>query len=171
MLLALLVEAAVSVAYGTGWLLAIGRSVKTPAHLEVSETRGEEGTDSLAVMAKSGRPLHIGSAVTMALLISLTTWLASLAGTLWGSSGILGTTFLAGFADAQSSAFSAASLVSAGVTTPQQGALAVLAAFTANTLTKISLAYFAGSRAYACRTIPGVVLVLLAIWIAHLLPN
>jgi uncharacterized membrane protein (DUF4010 family) len=104
--------------------------------------------------------------VTLAAILAasagLTSWL--------GSRGLLLATSVAGFADAHAPAIAVASLVQSGHGTAQDAVLPILAGFTTNSVTKMVLAATAGGRAFALRTIPGLLLVVAAAWLGTLLP-
>jgi len=69
---------------------------------------------------------------------------------------------LAGFADAHSSAASAANLAVTDALPLRTAALAVLLAFAANSVTKAVVAWVTGGPAFALRVVPSVVLMLVA---------
>ena len=73
-------------------------------------------------------------------------------------------TAVAGFADSQSAAVSAAALVAAGKISASEAVVPVLAALTTNTVSKAVLAYGTGTRRYAVEVWIGLALVLGAAW-------
>ncbi len=81
-----------------------------------------------------------------------------------GSQGVVAGAALAGFADAHASIVSVASLAASGKMPVADAAIPILAGLTTNSLTKIALATASGSRAYAKRVVPCVILVLAAAW-------
>jgi uncharacterized membrane protein (DUF4010 family) len=119
--------------------------------------------------AAPGRAFDLRAALlytlTLAAILSasagLTSWL--------GSRGLLLATSVAGFADAHAPAIAVASLVESGHGTAQDAVLPILAGFTTNSVTKMVLAATAGGRAFALRTIPGLLLVVAAAWLGTLL--
>lgn len=86
-----------------------------------------------------------------------------------GERGLVAATALAGFADAHASALSAASLVAAGTIQPSQAVIPILAALTTNSITKAVIAAATGGRRYALQIVPGLLLVMAAIWTGALL--
>jgi uncharacterized membrane protein (DUF4010 family) len=77
---------------------------------------------------------------------------------------------LAGFADSHAPAVSGASLLSAGTFSMRTAEVAVLLAFTTNSLTKAVAAWVTGGRAFALQLLPGLLLMLLAAWGAMFIP-
>ena len=82
----------------------------------------------------------------------------------FGTSGVMVTAALAGFVDTHSAAISVATLASAGKITPTGAAVPILIALSTNTITKAVLCLTTGSRGFALRVIPGLILVALAAW-------
>lgn len=116
--------------------------------------------------APAGRPFDPKTAfifvavVGVALVVSalLTQWL--------GSRGLLLASTVAGLADSHAPAISAASLAASGKVDLDLAAMAVLAGFTANALSKIVVAFTLGDRRYALELAPGVLLSVAASWAA-----
>jgi uncharacterized membrane protein (DUF4010 family) len=102
--------------------------------------------------------LLFAATVSVVLLVSaaVNQWL--------GKGGLVAAVALAGFADTHAAAISAASMVAAGKLLPQEAVLPILAGLTTNTLTKAVVAAMTGGRAFALKTIPGLLLVILAAW-------
>jgi uncharacterized membrane protein (DUF4010 family) len=111
----------------------------------------------------------LGTALKFALLLT-TVLLVSAAMREWfGEAGAVVAAALAGFADTHAPAISIAALVDSGKMTPQNAVIPILAAFTANTITKVVVARAAGGRAFAIRVIPGLLLVAAGAWVGTLL--
>ncbi|WP_291862590.1 MgtC/SapB family protein [Bradyrhizobium sp.] len=87
----------------------------------------------------------------------------------FGDTGIIVAAAAAGFVDTHSAAIAVASLVASGKMTAADAVFPVLAALTTNTISKIAFAWSSGSRAFALRLIPGLVLVAGAAWAGALL--
>lgn len=85
-----------------------------------------------------------------------------------GRSGVLLTSAIAGFADAQAAGASATALAATGRIAPDDAALAVLVALSTNTVTKAAVALGLGGRRYAAGIWPGLALVLAAAWLGVL---
>lgn len=115
-----------------------------------------------------GRAFDLKTAVVFALTVTAVL-LASAALSDWlGTAGLLLGIALAGFADVHAAAISAAALAASGTISPDEAALPVLAALTANTVTKAVLAVIAGHWRYALQVWPGLLLVLAGAWIGAL---
>ncbi len=114
--------------------------------------------------APKGRAFNIRMALGFALLVTGVDVAATLAQRWLGTGGLVGTTALAGFADAHAPSAAVASLVASGELSPQLGLLAMLTAFSANTVTKAILAWQGGSAAFRRRVLLGLGLVLAAVW-------
>ena len=109
-----------------------------------------------------GRAFELRTAIVFAAAVAAVTFVAAFLSDRFGSgSGVAGIA-LAGFADAHSSAASAANLAVTGALPLRTAALAVLLAFAANSVTKAVVAWATGGPAFALRVVPGVVLMLVA---------
>ena len=99
-------------------------------------------------------------ALTLALVLlvsaALQDWL--------GNAGIILTSALAGFVNTQSATIAVALLVATGKLAAADAVLPILTAITANIVFRIVLAARSGTREYAQRVIPGLVLTALAAW-------
>ena len=124
-----------------------------------------------AARAPSEGPLELGRAfdlklpVALALTVSAVLVAAELMHEWLGSSGVVLAATVAGFADAQSAAVSAASLVATGRLEADAAIVPIVAGLTANTITKVALAVGLGGRRYAWRVGAGLLLVLVAAWL------
>ncbi len=87
----------------------------------------------------------------------------------FGETGIIVAAAAAGFVDTHSAAIAVASLVASGKMSAADAVFPVLAALTTNTVSKIVFAWSSGSRSFALRLIPGLVLVAVAAWAGALL--
>jgi uncharacterized membrane protein (DUF4010 family) len=81
-----------------------------------------------------------------------------------GEAGITVGAVVAGAVDTHSAAISVASLVASGKVAPQEAVAPILAAMTANALSKCLMAVSAGSSAFAIRIVLGVFLSMAAGW-------
>ncbi len=108
--------------------------------------------------------IAFAATLTLVLLLSaaLTDWL--------GSGGLVVGAAVAGFADTHSAAISAAALAAAGTVSPDDAALAVLAALSTNTVTKLVVAQVAGGRRFTARLAPGLLAMVALAWTGSLLP-
>ena len=82
----------------------------------------------------------------------------------FGEAGAIAAAGIGGFVDTHSPAVSIGALVAAGKIGPSDAVIPILAGFSTNTVTKMVLAFTSGSRAFASRVIPGLVLVAGAAW-------
>lgn len=87
----------------------------------------------------------------------------------FGETGVIVGAAAAGFVDTHSAAIAVASLVASGKMSAADAVFPVLAALTTNTVSKIVFAWSSGSRSFALRLIPGLVLVAVAAWAGALL--
>ncbi|MBX9873196.1 MAG: DUF4010 domain-containing protein [Burkholderiaceae bacterium] len=111
-----------------------------------------------------GRAFNLRQALLLALLFA-----ALAAGVAWlqetlGSLATLGAATLAGLADAHATSSAAMALAARGELSPTTMQLAVLLAFSSNTVAKMVAAYAAGGRAYGWRVSAGLALVALSAW-------
>lgn len=114
-----------------------------------------------------GRPFDPRTAVLFASLVAGVS-LVSAALTQWfGSAGAQVASAMAGFADAHASAISASSLVHSGVLSVDDASLAVMLAFSTNTLTKIVLGGVGGGRAFLLALLPGLLLMAAGAWLGY----
>jgi uncharacterized membrane protein (DUF4010 family) len=117
--------------------------------------------------AERGRAFRILPAVLFACLVGAVGVLAAFAESRLGPAAVPVAAAMAGFADAHASAASAAALHAAGRVTEQVAVLAVLVAFTTNTITKAVLAFTSGGRRFGWQVSLGLLLVLAATWGAY----
>ncbi len=106
--------------------------------------------------------------VTFVLAVTVTAIvLASAAvNAVFGKRGLIAAAAIAGFGDAHSAAVSVASLVTAGKITAKDATVPIFAALTTNTVTKAVLTFTAGGRRFALRVVPGLILLMVPLWIA-----
>jgi uncharacterized membrane protein (DUF4010 family) len=115
---------------------------------------------------KLGRAFDLKTALILAVTVSVVLVFAGLLNEALGSKGVVIGAAIAGFADSQSAAVSASSLVAAGKISASDAAIAVLAALSTNTVSKAVFAYVLGDRRYAIEVWLGLALMLGAAWIA-----
>lgn len=134
-----------AVVYGAAFTL---RALRQPAATAPRSTRAFNLIEALLFAA------------TLAAIL-----LASAALRVWfGPAGGLAAAALGGLVDTHAAAISVALTVAGGRLAPQDAVLPILAALSANTLTKLLLAVTSGGRAFAVRVVPGLVLVIVAAW-------
>lgn len=124
-----------------------------------------------AISADAGQPADLGrafdpkSAVVFAALITVVLVISAGVNAWMGSQGIMLSAAITGLADAHSTAASAASLAEAGKISVEEALWPTLIGFTTNSLMKIIVAFKTGSRHFAARVMPGVVLMTAAVWL------
>jgi uncharacterized membrane protein (DUF4010 family) len=111
-----------------------------------------------------GRAFKLTTALLFALLVTIISFVSTLARKWIGPIGAVAAGALAGFADAHSSSAAIASISASGQLTVRGAEVGVLLALTANTVTKVALAITSGPRGFASRIVLGLVLVLAATW-------
>ncbi len=114
--------------------------------------------------APRGRAFDLRTSVLFAATVSAVLVVSAALNQWLGKGGLLAAVALAGFADTHAAAISAASMVAVGKLAPQDAVVPILAGLTTNTVTKSVVAVMAGGRAFALKTIPGLLLVILAAW-------
>jgi uncharacterized membrane protein (DUF4010 family) len=87
----------------------------------------------------------------------------------FGETGVIAMAAAAGFVDTHSAAIAVASLVASGKMSAADAVFPILAGLSTNTISKIIFAWSSGSRSYALRLIPGLILVAAAAWAGALL--
>ncbi len=86
-----------------------------------------------------------------------------------GATGVMIAALLSGLVDAHSTVASSSSLVAQEQMSLLQAQQAILLAVSSNTLSKAAVAIGAGGRAFAVLTLPGLVLVMAAVWLGTLI--
>ncbi|HOZ67596.1 MAG TPA: MgtC/SapB family protein, partial [Burkholderiaceae bacterium] len=112
-----------------------------------------------------GRAFDLKTAVGFATIISLAILIAAFLNNWLGVQGLNISTAATGLVDAHAAAVSVASLVSAQKITSQQAVWPVLIGLSSNTLMKAIVAYKSGGLQYASRIVPGLVLMIAAVWV------
>ena len=136
-------------------LAAVGYAAVTTARV----ARAEPPKD-----VELGRAFEFKTAVLLALVLSAVLLVTGALNELIGVRGVTLGTAVAGFADSQSAAASAASLADAGRITPAEAAVPVLAALSTNTISKAVFARGTGTPRYARDVWIGLTIVLAAAW-------
>lgn len=113
---------------------------------------------------RTDRAFDMKTAVGFAVLVSLVL-IGSAALNAWlGSRGMLLGAAVSGLADAHATAASAASLAAAGKITNNEAVAPILVGLTTNTLMKAVVAFNSGGARYAARIVPGLALMISAVW-------
>lgn len=110
------------------------------------------------------RAFNMKTAAAFSVLVSVVL-IGSAALNAWlGSRNMLFSAAVLGLADAHSTAASAASLAAAGKITNNETIAPVLVGLTTNTLMKAFVAFNSGGARYAARIVPGLALMISAVW-------
>lgn len=109
--------------------------------------------------------VDIKDALLLSLMISAILLLSGALSAWLGNRGLLLASFIGGFADAHSTAASAASFAAHGKISSQAATGPILAGFTANTFSKCVIAFTSGNRRFAMQVFPGLLLVAIAVWL------
>jgi uncharacterized membrane protein (DUF4010 family) len=145
-------------------LLAAGAVAAVYGALWTWKTLKEDAPDG----APPGSAFSPKITIAVAATVTTTMLISALLNAHLGRSGVLAGAAIAGFADTHSAAVSVASLVASGKLNVSEAAMPILAGLTTNTVTKIVLSFTAGGRNFAARVAPGLLLVIVAAWIAML---
>ena len=113
-----------------------------------------------------GRAFELKRAFGFALLVTVVMFVAALLSSRYGAAGASIGIALAGFADTHSAAASAASLAANGTLSDHTAVFAILLAVSANTLSKAVVALVLGGRMFGALVLPGLALMLIALWAA-----
>jgi uncharacterized membrane protein (DUF4010 family) len=111
-----------------------------------------------------GRAFDLRVALLLALTVTVVLLISGELSAALGQAGLVLGTSIAGFADSQSAAISAAALAEAGHVSTASAALAIVAVFTTNTFSKAIVAAVLGRRRYALEVSPGLALMLAGAW-------
>jgi uncharacterized membrane protein (DUF4010 family) len=111
-----------------------------------------------------GRAFSVGTALGLAAMMAVMLVIAAALRNWLGETGVAVGAIVAGFVDTHAAAISVASLVAAAKTTPQEAVLPILAAMTSNAVAKIAMAIGAGSRGFALRVTPGLIVPIAVAW-------
>ena len=112
-----------------------------------------------------GRAFNLRVAIVLGITVAIVLLISSVLNAAFGRAGLILGTATAGLADSQSAAISAATLSHAGQISTHLAALAVLAALSANTLSKAVIAAVLGKRRFAADVWPGLALILGGAWV------
>jgi uncharacterized membrane protein (DUF4010 family) len=137
---------AVAGAYGALFTIRIARD-KTPS-----------------VDLPSGGPFDVRTALWFAGVLGAAALGSAVLTSRFGGVGLVAAAAVTGLADAHAAAASAASLAAGGAAHVDMAALGVMAALTANTLTKCVVAGMMGGVRFAAEVVPGLLLMIVAAW-------
>lgn len=115
-----------------------------------------------------GRAFNLNSALLLTATIAAILTLSALLFAWLGDSGVMISAAVGGLADCQAAGGAVAALVQSGRISPDAAVLPVLYALSSNTVSKCVAAALGGGQSFAWRTIPGLLLVLAALWLTVL---
>lgn len=155
--LAVLPAAAAGALAGAAWagaLVHAGRRRTADAKRDAAPNLADERVSSL----------RLREALLVAALLSAVTLVVAWAERRHGAAGVFAAATIAGFGDSHSAVLSTAGLLKAGELTAADFVRCVLLAVSANTLTRVLVAWVAGGRGYAWRVATGLALGTGAAW-------
>ncbi len=120
--------------------------------------KAEDGPDT-------GQAFSLATAFLFAVILSIVLVAAAAMRDWFGDAGTVVAAALAGLVDTHAAAVSIASLVAADELHPDDAVIPILAGLTSNTISKLVFAFASGSRAFAIRVIPGLLIVAAAAWL------
>jgi len=112
-----------------------------------------------------GRAFDLRTALAFAAIVSVVLVVSAALNAWLGERGTLLAAAVTGLVDAHATAASVASLAAAGKLPMEAALWPILAGLSTNSLMKAVVAFHAGGVAYAARIVPGLVLVIAAIWL------
>ncbi|NMU91954.1 MgtC/SapB family protein [Achromobacter ruhlandii] len=148
LLLPLACSGAAALAYGAMFLL---RAMRQPP----------------ATPVEPGRPFKPQAALMLALIAAAVLVGAAALNAWLGQRGIALAALLGGFVDTHAAAASVATLAAADRVLPAQTVVPVLAALSANALSKAVFAAASGGRRFAAQVVPGLLLMIMAAWAGY----
>jgi uncharacterized membrane protein (DUF4010 family) len=126
-------------------------------------------TSEAVTDSEPGRAFSVATALGLAAMMAVMLVIAAALRNWLGEAGVAVGAVVAGFVDTHAAAISIASLVATGKTTPPEAVLPILAAMTSNAVAKLTMAIGAGSRGFALRVSPGLIVPIAAAWTVALL--
>lgn len=122
--------------------------------------------DSPQSAVGQGRAFNPRMALGFALLMSAVMLLTALAQHYFGVNGVFAGSALSGFADAHAAAATAANMHNSRSLPEAAARIAILLAFSTNTVTKAVLAFWYGGRGFGLRLLPGLIAMVATAWLA-----
>jgi len=114
--------------------------------------------------AEPGRAFNPAAALGLAAMMALILVVSAAMKDRFGEAGVIAVAAVAGIVDTHSAGISVASLVATSGIPAGAAEAPILAAMTTNAAAKIVMAVSLGTRGFALRIVPGVVLSMLAAW-------
>jgi uncharacterized membrane protein (DUF4010 family) len=120
----------------------------------------QEGVEDL----QRGRAFSLPKALGLAALLAMIMLISAALREAFGENGLIIGAAIAGLADTHAAAVSVASLVASGKMPPGETVIPILAALSTNAISKTVVASTSGSRAFAFRVVPGLILLIVGAW-------
>jgi uncharacterized membrane protein (DUF4010 family) len=127
----------------------------------------QEGVEKLP----PGRAFSLPKALGLAAVLATIMLISALLRETFGERGLIVGAAIAGLADTHAAAVSTAAIVASGKMPPGDAVIPILAALSTNTISKIAAASANGSRAFALRVAPGLILLIAGAWTGTLAHN
>lgn len=121
--------------------------------------------DSNATSTSDDGAFSIKAALILTATIACVLVVAAALKQWFGQVGLIMATAITGFADTHAAAISVAALENTGKISASAAEIPILIALSTNTISKIVVAAISGGRNFARHVIPGLILVILAIWL------
>lgn len=119
-----------------------------------------------------GHAFDLKTAAGFAALVGLVLVISGALNSWLGATGMLVGAAVTGLADAHATAASAASLIASSKISSADAVTTILVGLSTNTLMKALVAFKSGGTIYAARIVPGLVLMIVAVWLgAHFTPS
>lgn len=122
-----------------------------------------------ATELKPGRAFSLPAALTLAATIAVVMFVSAALRDAFGDLGVVLGAAAAGLADTHSPSIAIAALVASGKMSASDAVVPILVAMSTNTISKIVAAAASGGSRFAWRLVPGLVLVVAAVWAGALL--
>jgi uncharacterized membrane protein (DUF4010 family) len=149
------------------WPLILG-GVAACAYSLLFFPRGAPASSPAAVRPEQqdlGRAFDLKTALAFAAIVGVVLVVSAGLSAWLGARGTLLAAAATGLVDAHATAASVASLVAAGKLSPDAALWPILVGLSTNALMKAVVAFNAGGAAYAARIVPGLVLMIAAVWL------
>jgi len=121
-----------------------------------------------AVNINRSSMFSVKTALGLAAFVTVVLVVTALLNQYFGMKGVMVTAAVSGAADVHSVAASIGSLVASSILTPEAAEVSLVLAVSMNTVAKVAMAFFSGPTAFWLRVLPGLLLVVAAVWAANL---
>ena len=149
------------------WPLALGGAAAALYAVALLISSPMQATGVLTDLER-GHAFELKTTFTLTAFVLLVTLVAAALNAWVGAGSLIYSAAATGLVDAHSIVASVSALVGGGKVLLADTPPAVLAALTSNTLTKAVIVCYSGSPAYRWRVLPGLLLLMVAVWLAAL---